>query len=95
MYGLLYADDLVFHGESEKAEIDEMFVNVCKRRGLKMNVEESMVIVYGWEERLLCQVIMDGRKLKHISKYSGFVIDESGRDRVDCRKKIVATIRIL
>src|SRR5678816_1094748 len=44
---LLYADDLVLCGESEESlrGLVEEFGMVCKRRGLKINVDKSMVMV--------------------------------------------------
>ena len=46
MPGLLYADDLVLYDDSE-AELRAMvgqFVEVCRRRGLKVNAGKSKVI---------------------------------------------------
>ena len=59
--GLLYADDLVLCGES-KEELRVMvgwFVEVCRRRGMK---------VIG-EERLACEVHVDGICLEYISEF--------------------------
>ena len=52
--GLLYADDLVFCGESEEdlRAMVECFVKVCKRIGLKVNASKSKVMVLNGEERL-------------------------------------------
>ena len=45
--GLLYADDLVLCGESEEnlRVIAGRFVEVCRRRGLKVNAGKSNVMV--------------------------------------------------
>ena len=54
--GLLYADDLVLCGKSEE-DLKVMvvcFVEVCRRRGLKVNEDKSKVIVLGGEEGLVC-----------------------------------------
>ena len=47
--GLLYADDLISCGESEK-DLKVMvgrFVEVCRRRGLKVNAGKNKVMVLG------------------------------------------------
>ena len=56
MTGLLHADDLVLCGESEE-DLKMMvgrFVEVCRRRGLELNIGKSKVIVLGGEEGLEC-----------------------------------------
>ena len=47
--GLLYADDLVLCGESEEdlRAIVERFIEVCWRKGLKVNVGKSKVMLLG------------------------------------------------
>ena len=37
-----------------------LFVEVCRRRGLKVNVGKSKVIVLNGEEGLQCEVYVDG-----------------------------------
>ena len=78
--GLLYADDLVLCGESEEdlRVIVGRFVEVCRRRGLKVNVGKSKVMVLNREEGLECEVYLDGIRLEHVSefKYLGCVLDE-------------------
>ena len=53
--GLLYANDLVLCGESEEdlKVMVERFVEVCRRRGLKVNVDKSKVMVLGEEEGVI------------------------------------------
>ena len=60
--GLLYADDLVLCGESEKnlRVMVGQFAKVCRRRGLKVNAGNSKVIVMNGEEGLECEVHVDG-----------------------------------
>ena len=56
MPGLLYADNLVLCGGSEedlKAMVGH-FAEVCRRRGLEINVGKSKVMVLGGEEVLEC-----------------------------------------
>ena len=62
MPGLLYANDLVLSGESEEdlRVMVEWFVEVCRRRGLKVNEGKSKVMVLNREERLECEVHIDG-----------------------------------
>ena len=42
------------------------FVQVCRRRGLKVNAGKSMVMVLNGEEGLLCEVSLDGVRLESI-----------------------------
>ena len=59
--GLFYADDLVLCGESEedlRAWVGR-FLEVC-RRGLKVNVGKSKVMVLGGEEGLECEFCVEG-----------------------------------
>ena len=51
---IFHADDLVLYGESEK-DLRAMvgrFVEVCRRRGLKVNAGKSKVMVLNGEEGL-------------------------------------------
>ena len=52
MPGLLYADYLGFYGESEEdlMAMKGRFVEVCRRRGLKVNAGKSKVMVLDGEE---------------------------------------------
>ena len=47
MPGLLYADDMVLSGESEKdlRAMVRRFIEVCWKRGLKVNPSKSKVMV--------------------------------------------------
>ena len=59
--GLLYADDLVLCAELEK-DLKTMvgwFVEVCRRRGLKVSAGKSKVMVPNGEEGLVCVVYVD------------------------------------
>ena len=72
--GLLYVDDLVLCGESEedlKAMIAR-FVQVC-RRVLKVTADKSKVMVLVEEEKLECEVCIDGIRLEHVSEFKHFV----------------------
>src|SRR5678815_1052757 len=89
---LLNADDLVLCGESEESlrGLVERFGRVCKRRGLKVNVEKSKVMVVS-EDSPQCEVMLDGEQLEQVSefKYLGYVLDEKGTDDAECSRKVV------
>ena len=58
----MYADDLVLRGKLEedlKVKVG-CFVEVCRRRGLKVNRDVSKTMVLGGEDGLWYEVIMDG-----------------------------------
>ena len=66
--GLLYADDLVLCGESEedlKATVGR-FVEVCRKRRLKVNAGKSKLMVLNGEEGLECEVHVEGIRLEHV-----------------------------
>src|SRR5678816_3500869 len=80
---LLYEDDLVLCGESEEnlRGLVERFGRVCKRRGLKVNVDKSKVMVVS-EDSSWCKVMLDGEQLEQVSefKYLGYILNEKGTD---------------
>ena len=64
----MYADDLVLCGELEEdPRVMGYFVEVCWRRGLKVNAGKSKVMVLGVEEGLEYEVCIDGMCLEHVS----------------------------
>src|SRR5678815_352953 len=89
---LLNADDLVLCGESEESlrRLVERFGMVCKRRGLKVNVDKSKVMVVS-EDSPQSEVMLDGEQLEQVSefKYLGYVLDEKGTDDAECSRKVV------
>src|SRR5678815_5285247 len=89
---LLYVDDLVLCGESEESlrGLVERFGRVCKRRGLKVNVDKSKVMVVS-EGSPQCEVMLNGEQLEQVSefKYLGYVLDEKGTDDAECCRKVV------
>ena len=91
MSDLLYANDLVLCGELEEGlkEMVGQFAEVCRRRGMKVNAVKSKVMVLNGEERLECEVHIDGIHLEHVSefKYLGCVLDKSGTDGAECSRK--------
>ena len=57
----LYADNLVVCGESEDLRVMVgRFVEVCRRRRLKVNAGNSKVMVLNGEEGLECEIHVDG-----------------------------------
>ena len=62
MPGLLYANDLVLCGESEEdlKVIVECILELCRKRGLKVDTGKGKVIFLGGEEGLKCEVCVDG-----------------------------------
>ena len=94
LLGLLYADDLVLYGESEK-DLRKMvgrFAEVCRRRGLKANAGKIKVMVLNGEEGLECEVHLDGIRLEHVSKFKYFVcvLEDLGTDEADCSRKVAS-----
>ena len=68
------------------------FVEVCKRRGLKVNADKRKAMVLGGEEGLECEIRVDGVRLEQVSdfKYLKCVLDESGTDVAECRRKLTS-----
>ena len=98
MPGLLYADDLVLCGESEEdlRVMVGQFAEVCRRRGLKVNVGKSKVMLLNGDEGLECDVHVDGIRLEHVSEfeYLGCVLDESGKDGAECNRKMASRRKV-
>ena len=88
---LLYAEDLVLCDELEE-DLTAMlgrFVELCRKRGLKVNAGKSNMLILGGEEKLKCEVCVDEIRFEHVSefKYFGCVWDELGTDEAECRRK--------
>ena len=79
---LLFADDLVLYGESEEdlRAVVGCFIEMYRRRGLKVIAVKSRVMALGWEEGLECEVCVDGIRLEHVSelKNLGYMIGMHG-----------------
>ena len=43
------------------------FAEMCRRRGLKINAVKRKVMALNGEERLECEVHVDGIRLEHVS----------------------------
>ena len=91
LYSFLYTDDLVLRDESGEYLKGMMghFVEVCGRRGLKVNADKSKVMELDGEERLEREICVDGIRLENASefKYLGCVFDESGAGEAECSRR--------
>ena len=96
--GLLYADDLVLCVESEEdlRAMVGLFVEVCRRSRLKFKAGKSKMMVMKVEERLECEVHIDGVYLEHFSKlkYMRCVLNEAGTDMAECNRKVASGRRM-
>ena len=96
----MYADDLALCGESEEdlSAMMEVLLRCVKKKVLKFNASRSKVMVLGGEEGLEfeVEVCVDEIRLKHVSefKYLGCVLDESGTDEAECRRKVASGVRV-
>ena len=64
----MYADNMVLYDESEE-DLRAMvgwFVEVFRRRELKVNAGKSKVMIMNGEEGLECEVYIDGALLEHV-----------------------------
>ena len=59
--GYLYTNDLVLYGKSKEylRAMVGWFIEVSRRRGVKVNVGKSKVIVLNGEDGLECEVYVD------------------------------------
>ena len=97
--GLLYADDLVLCSEPEEnlRAVVGCFVEVFKRRGLKVNAGKSEVMVLGEEEGLKYEVCIDGIRLEHLQNLNTWDVFWTNRVqmRVASGSTVVGAIRSL
>ena len=68
------------------------FVEMCRRRGLKVKAKNTKVMVLNGEDGLEFEVRVDGMRLEHVSesKYFGCILYQSGTDNAECRKKVAS-----
>ena len=95
LLGLLYTDDLVLCGVSDE-DLRVMvgrFVEVCKRRGLKVNAGKSKVMVLNGEEGLEYEVHVASIRLEHVSEFK-CVLDEFGTYGVEYSRKMAKGRRV-
>ena len=62
---------------------------------MKVNTGNSKLMALNGEEGLECAILGDGMQLEHVLefKYLGCVLDESGTDAAECRRKAVSGMR--
>ena len=72
------------------------FVEMCRRRRLKVNAGRIKVMVMNREEGLEGEVHVDGVRLEHVSEfnYLGCVLDESGTDGPEYSRKLANGRRV-
>ena len=71
IHGLLYVDDLNLCRKLGKKDLKgmvECFIDICRRRGPKVNADNNRVIVLGKIEGLECGVRVDGTRLEQMSE---------------------------
>ena len=73
------------------------FVEVCRRRGLKVGAGKSKVMVMNGEEGLECEVHIDVVRLEHVSKFKYLVCvsDEAGTDGAKFNRKVGSLRRVV
>ena len=63
------------------------FVEVCRRRGVKVNASKSKMVMLCGEEGLECEICVEEMRLEHVLefKYLRYVLNESGTDEAEFR----------
>ena len=74
----------------------ERFIEVCRRRGLKVNEGKSKVMRLGREKGLKCEVCVGRLRLERASEfeYLGSVLNKSCTDEAECSKKVASGRRV-
>ena len=92
--GLLYVYVFVLCDDSVEDLRTMMgrFVEVYRRRDLKVNAGKNKVMILNAKEGLECEVSVDWIQLEHMSefKYLGCVLDELGVDEAEIRRRVVS-----
>ena len=87
----MYADDVVFMAETEEVlkVLINKFNNVCKRRGLKINVDKSEVMIVDGGNENRSEVDLNGKMLEVVKEfgYLRSIMNDKGTDESDCNKK--------
>ena len=83
---------LCWKSEEDLRAMVGRFVEVY-RRDLEANADRSNLTALNGEERLECEVRVDGVRLGHVSefKYLDCVMEESGTGDAECRRKVAVT----
>ena len=77
--------------EEDLTAIVGHFVQVCRRRGLKVNTSKRKVMVLGGEEEFGCDVCVDGIRLEHASEFNIWGVFWTNRVQM----RMVASLRRL
>ena len=96
--GFLYENDLVLCGEPKEdlRAIVGLIIEVCRRRGLKVNAGKSKVILLCGEEGLECEVCGNRYILsmfQNLNTWDAF-FDESGADEGGYSRKVESGRRV-
>ena len=69
---------------------------MCRRRGLKVKAGKSKVIIMNGKEGLEYEIPKDRIRIEHVSefKYLGCILDESGTDGPEFRRKVTSGRRV-
>ena len=71
------------------------FIEVWRRRGLKVKAAKSKVMLVGWKERLSVRFVQTNTFRAYLEfKYLGCVLDESGTDEADFSRKVASGRRV-
>ena len=83
---------LCVESEENLRAIVGSFIEMCRRRALKINSGKSKVMVLGVEKVLECVVCVNGISLEHVLefKYLRCVLNESGADETEFSRKVVS-----
>ena len=76
--------------------MEERFVELCGRRGLRVNAGKSRVMVSGGEEGMEFEVCVDRMRLQHVSEFKCLecILDELGTNESECRRKVASGRRV-
>ena len=68
------------------------FVEMCRRRGLKVNAGKSKVMVLGGAKGLKCEVCVDG--IRYSMSRNSNILDESDKEGAECSRKVASGLRV-
>ena len=88
--GLLFADDLWDESEEDLRAMVGRFVEICRRRGLKVNIGQSKVILLDGKVEFECEFCIDGIRLEYVSEFKYFecILDVSSTNETKCSREV-------
>ena len=94
--GLLFADDLWDESEEDLRAMVGRFVEICRRRGLKVNIGQSKVILLDGKVEFECEFCIDGIRLEYVSEFKYFecILDVSSTNEVGSSRKVSSERRV-